>query len=331
MGAYENNLKGIDVKIPLNVITVITGVSGSGKSTLVKSILFPAISKIISGFGEKSGKYSRLEGDVNTINHVEFIDQNPIGKSSRSNPVTYLKAYDEIRKLYSLQQYSKFNGYTPAHFSFNVEGGRCEECQGEGTIKVEMQFMADIVLTCEQCHGKRFKDDVLEVKYKEKSIFDVLEMTVNEAIDFFSSKQAGTDKKIVEKLKPLADVGLGYIKLGQSSSTLSGGESQRVKLASFLANEKETPTLFIFDEPTTGLHFHDIRTLMHAFNALVERGHSIVIIEHNLDVIKSADWIIDLGPEGGNQGGYIVYEGTPEGILTKKESYTGKFLAAKMC
>lgn len=330
MGAYENNLKGIDVKIPLNVITVITGVSGSGKSTLIKSILFPAISKIINGVGEKSGKYSRLEGDIHTISHVEFIDQNPIGKSSRSNPVTYLKAYDEIRKLYSLQQYSKFNGYTPAHFSFNVEGGRCEECQGEGTIKVEMQFMADIVLTCEQCHGKRFKDDVLEVKYKEKSIFDVLEMTVNEAIEFFGSKQAGTEKKITEKLKPLADVGLGYIKLGQSSSTLSGGESQRVKLASFLANEKETPTLFIFDEPTTGLHFHDIHTLMHAFNALVERGHSIVIIEHNLDVIKSADWIIDLGPEGGNQGGHIVYEGTPEGIMKNKESYTGKFLAAKM-
>ena len=330
LGAYENNLKGVDVKIPLNIMTVVTGVSGSGKSSLIKGILFPAISKIVNGYGEKSGKYSRLSGDVDTVTHVEFVDQNPIGKSSRSNPVTYLKAYDEIRKLFSSQQYAKYNGYKPAHFSFNVEGGRCEECQGEGTIKVEMQFMADIVLTCETCQGKRFKEDILEVKYNDKNIFDVLEMTVNEAIEFFSKKKTGTEKKIADKMQPLADVGLGYVKLGQSSSTLSGGESQRVKLASFLSHEKSTPTLFIFDEPTTGLHFHDIKKLLHAFNALIEKGHSIVIIEHNLEVIKSADWIIDLGPEGGEDGGHVVFEGTPEKIVDEKRSYTGKFLREKV-
>lgn len=329
-GAYENNLKGIDVKIPLNIVTVITGVSGSGKSSLVRGILFPSVSKIINGYGEQSGKYSHISGDVKSIAHVEFVDQNPIGKSSRSNPVTYLKAYDEIRKLYASQQYAKFNGYKPAHFSFNVEGGRCEECQGEGTIKVEMQFMADIVLKCEHCDGKRFKEDVLEVKYKDKSIYDVLEMTVNEAIEFFSEKNAGTEKKIVSKLKPLSDVGLGYVKLGQSSSTLSGGESQRVKLASFLAHDKTPSTLFIFDEPTTGLHFHDIRKLLEAFNALVEKGHSIVIIEHNQEVIKCADWIIDLGPEGGDAGGEVVFEGIPEDIVKIKKSYTGKFLSEKL-
>jgi excinuclease ABC subunit A len=330
LGAYENNLKGIDVKIPLNIMTVVTGVSGSGKSSLIKGILFPAISKIINGYGEKSGKYSRLAGDFNSVSNVEFVDQNPIGKSSRSNPVTYLKAYDEIRKLYSQQQYAKYNGYKPAHFSFNVEGGRCEECQGEGTIKVEMQFMADIVLTCEHCHGKRFKDDILEVKYKGESIYDVLEMTVNEAIEFFSGKKTGVEKKITEKLQPLSNVGLGYVKLGQSSSTLSGGESQRVKLASFLSHEKASPTLFIFDEPTTGLHFHDIRKLLEAFNALIEKGHSIVIIEHNLEVIKSADWIIDLGPEGGDKGGYVIFEGRPEDITNVNESYTGSFLKEKV-
>ncbi|HBH48510.1 MAG TPA: excinuclease ABC subunit A [Bacteroidales bacterium] len=330
LGAYENNLKGIDVKIPLNIMTVVTGVSGSGKSSLIKGVLFPAISKIINGYGEKSGKYSRLTGDINTISHVEFVDQNPIGKSSRSNPVTYLKAYDEIRKLFSQQQYAKYNGYKPSHFSFNVEGGRCEECQGEGTIKVEMQFMADIVLTCEHCHGKRFKEDVLEVKYNRKNIHDVLEMTVNEAIEFFGKKTSGVEKKITEKLRPLSDVGLGYVKLGQSSSTLSGGESQRVKLASFLSHEKATPTLFIFDEPTTGLHFHDIRKLLEAFNALIEKGHSIVIIEHNLEVIKSADWIIDLGPEGGDGGGYIVFEGIPEKIVNEQKSYTGKYIKEKL-
>ena len=330
LGAYENNLKGIDIKIPLNIITAITGVSGSGKSSLIKGVLFPAISKILSGYGEKSGKCSHLEGDINTISHVEFVDQNPIGKSSRSNPVTYLKAYDEIRKLYASQQYAKYNGYKPSHFSFNVEGGRCEECQGEGTIKVEMQFMADIILECEHCHSKRFKDDILEVKYKNKNIYDVLEMTVNEAIEFFGEKKSGTEKKIVDKMQPLSDVGLGYIKLGQSSSTLSGGESQRVKLASFLALEKSSPTLFIFDEPTTGLHFHDIRKLLDAFNALVEKGHSIIIIEHNVEIIKSSDWIIDLGPEGGDGGGYVVFEGIPEELAICDKSYTGKFLKDKL-
>lgn len=329
-GACENNLKAVDVMVPLNIVTVITGVSGSGKSSLVKGILFPAVSKIINGYGEQSGKYSHISGDVKSISHVEFVDQNPIGKSSRSNPVTYLKAYDEIRKLFASQQYAKYNGYKPAHFSFNVEGGRCEECQGEGTIKVEMQFMADIVLKCEHCNGKRFKEDVLEVKYNNKSIHDVLEMTVNEAIEFFSEKITGTEKKIVAKLQPLSDVGLGYVKLGQSSSTLSGGESQRVKLASFLAHDKNPATLFIFDEPTTGLHFHDIRKLLTAFNALVEKGHSIVIIEHNQEVIKCADWIIDLGPEGGDEGGKIVFEGLPEELVEIQESYTGKFLAEKL-
>ncbi|MBN2485526.1 MAG: excinuclease ABC subunit UvrA [Bacteroidales bacterium] len=329
-GAFENNLKGIDVKIPLHIITVVTGVSGSGKSSLIRGILYPAMNKIIAGIGEQTGKYSRLTGDIRTINQVEFVDQNPIGKSSRSNPVTYIKAYDEIRKLFSDQQYAKYNGYKPSHFSFNVEGGRCEECQGEGTIKVEMQFMADIVLLCESCGGKRFKDDVLEVKYNGKSIFDVLEMTVEEAISFFSRKNTGTEKRIVDKLQPLADVGLGYVKLGQSSSTLSGGESQRVKLASFLALERSAPTLFIFDEPTTGLHFHDIRKLLDAFNALVEKGHSIVIIEHNQEVIKCADWVIDLGPEGGDKGGYLVFEGMPEDLIKQENSYTGKFLKDKL-
>ncbi len=329
-GAYENNLKGIDVKIPLNVLTVITGVSGSGKSSLVKGILFPVLSKILNGYGEQSGKYSHITGDIKTISHIEFVDQNPIGKSSRSNPVTYLKAYDEIRKLFAAQQYAKFNGYKPSHFSFNVEGGRCEECQGEGTIKVEMQFMADIVLQCEHCGGKRFKEDVLEVKYQGKSIYDILELTVDEAIELFSKKKTGTEKRIVSKLKPLADVGLGYVKLGQSSSTLSGGESQRVKLASFLAQDKNTSTLFIFDEPTTGLHFHDIRKLLSAFNALVEKGHSIVIIEHNQEIIKCADWVVDLGPEGGDKGGNIVFEGVPEDMIKVENSYTGKFLKEKL-
>ncbi len=330
VGAYENNLKGIDVKIPLNIMTVVTGVSGSGKSSLIKGILYPVISKIINGYGDKSGKYSRFSGDINSVTHVEFVDQNPIGKSSRSNPVTYLKAYDEIRKLYASQQFAKLNGFKPSHFSFNVEGGRCEACQGEGTIKVEMQFMADIILECEHCQGKRFKDEVLEVKYKGNSIFDILEMTVNEAIELFEKENATTEKKIVSRLKPLADIGLGYIKLGQSSSTLSGGENQRVKLASFLSNEKTTPTLFIFDEPSTGLHIHDIRKLLEALNALIEKGHSVVVVEHNLEIIKSADWIIDLGPEGGDQGGNIVFEGIPEEIVENERSYTGKFLQGKV-
>lgn len=330
VGAYENNLKGITVKIPLNILTAITGVSGSGKSSLVKGVLHPALSKIINGYGEQSGKYSHIKGDIKSIASIEFVDQNPIGKSSRSNPVTYLKAYDEIRKLLSAQQYAKFNGYKPSHFSFNVEGGRCEECQGEGTIKVEMQFMADIVLECEHCGGKRFKEDVLEVRFQGKNVHDILEMTINEAIEFFQAHKNTTTKKIVNKLNPLAEVGLGYVKLGQSSSTLSGGESQRVKLASFLSLENSKPTLFIFDEPTTGLHFHDIKKLLTAFNALIEKGHSIIIIEHNQEVIKSADWVIDLGPEGGENGGEVVFEGTPEELIQLDKSYTGKFLNEKL-
>jgi len=329
-GARENNLKGIDVKFPLNTLTVVTGVSGSGKSSLIRKILFPALTKHLGGYGEKTGDHTRLQGDLSLITAVEFVDQNPIGKSSRSNPVTYLKTYDDIRKLYADQQASKINGFTASHFSFNIDGGRCEECQGEGEIKVEMQFMADIHLTCESCHGKRFKADVLDVKYKEKSIYDILEMTVDEAIVFFSEKDKSEGKKIARKLMPLQDVGLGYVKLGQSSSTLSGGESQRIKLASFLAKEKDSPTLFIFDEPTTGLHFHDIRKLLDAINALISRGHTVIIIEHNTEVIKVADWIIDLGPEGGETGGYKVFEGTPEDIVKCEESYTGKYLVNKL-
>jgi excinuclease ABC subunit A len=331
IGARENNLKNINVKIPLNIMTVITGVSGSGKSTLIRNILSPALSKILLGTGEKTGKFDEIKGDINRLDSIEFVDQNPIGKSSRSNPVTYLKAYDEIRKLYADQQASKINNFKPSHYSFNVEGGRCEECQGDGFIKVEMQFMADVTLVCDTCNGKRFKDEVLEVKYKQKSIYDVLGMTVNEAIEFFGESDGSTERKIVNKLSPLAEVGLGYIKLGQSSSTLSGGESQRVKLASFLSKEasKQT-TLFIFDEPTTGLHFHDIKKLLDAFNALIARGNSVLIIEHNLEIIKSADWIIDLGPEGGKYGGNIIFEGVPEELIKHPKSYTGKYLKEKI-
>ncbi len=329
-GARENNLKNVDVRFPLNLMTVVTGVSGSGKSSLVNRVLYPAIKKRLGGYAEKTGAFDLLAGQPDSITAVEFVNQNPIGKSSRSNPATYLKAYDEIRKLMADQQASKLNGYKASHFSFNIDGGRCDECQGEGTIKVEMQFMADIVLQCEACHGKRFKDDILEVKYRNKNIHDILEMTVNETIEFFSASNATIEKRIIKKLKPLADVGLGYIKLGQSSSTLSGGESQRVKLASFLANEKETPTLFIFDEPTTGLHFHDIKKLLNAFNALIKNGHSLIIIEHNMEIIKCADWIIDLGPEGGEKGGNIVFEGTPEELTKCKDSYTGKFLRSHL-
>jgi excinuclease ABC subunit A len=330
IGARENNLKGIDVKFPLNTLTVITGVSGSGKSSLVKKILYPALTKYLGGYGDKTGDHTRLQGDISLITAVEFVDQNPIGKSSRSNPVTYLKTYDDIRKLFADQQASKINGFTASHFSFNIDGGRCEECQGEGEIKVEMQFMADIHLTCESCNGKRFKADVLDVKFKEKSIYDILQMTVDEAIIFFSENDKHEGKKIAKKLMPLQDVGLGYVKLGQSSSTLSGGESQRIKLASFLAKEKDTPTLFIFDEPTTGLHFHDIRKLLDAINALISRGHTVLIIEHNTEVIKVADWIIDLGPEGGETGGYKVFEGTPEELVKCDASYTGKYLINKL-
>ncbi|MDA3953430.1 MAG: excinuclease ABC subunit UvrA [Bacteroidales bacterium] len=329
--ARENNLKNINVKFPLNVLTVVTGVSGSGKSTLVKNILSPALSKILLGTGEKTGKFDKLQGDINQLENIEFVDQNPIGKSSRSNPVTYLKAYDEIRKLYANQQLSKINNFKASHYSFNIDGGRCEECQGEGVIKVEMQFMADVTLICDHCHGKRFKEEILDVKYRNNNIFNILEMTVNEAIEFFNEGIGSTEKKIVSKLSPLAEVGLGYIKLGQSSSTLSGGESQRVKLASFLSKENsKQSTLFIFDEPTTGLHFHDIKKLLEAFNALISRGNSVLIIEHNLEIIKSGDWIIDLGPEGGKYGGSIVFEGTPEELIKCRESYTGKYLKEKL-
>jgi excinuclease ABC subunit A len=331
-GAYEHNLKGIDVKFPLHVMTVVTGVSGSGKSTLVNEILYPALQKYYQGTGNKTGHYANLQGDLAALQNVELVDQNPIGKSSRSNPVTYVKAYDEIRKLYATRQQSKINQFKPSHFSFNVDGGRCEECQGEGIIKVEMQFMADVELVCEACEGKRFKESILEVKYRGKNIHDVLEMTINEAIEFFDEDKKNTQaKKTVEKLQPLADVGLGYVKLGQSSNTLSGGESQRIKLASFLGKEKkEGKMLFIFDEPTTGLHFHDINKLLSAFNQLIQKGNSIIIIEHNLEIVKSADWIIDLGPEGGEAGGKIVFEGTPEELVKNKKSYTANFLKEKI-
>ncbi|BDX36741.1 UvrABC system protein A [Tenuifilaceae bacterium CYCD] len=331
IGARENNLKNINTKFPLNTLTVVTGVSGSGKSTLVKGILYPALQKLLSGSGDRAGQFDEINGDYRRIKGVEMVDQNPIGKSSRSNPVTYIKAWDEVRKLLSEQQYAIKSGFKPAHFSFNVEGGRCEECQGEGVIHVEMQFMADITLVCENCKGKRFKDEVLEVKYKDANVYDILEMTVNQAIEFFDNGKTSTERKIVEKLKPLQDVGLGYVKLGQASSTLSGGESQRVKLASFLQkDENNQPLLFIFDEPTTGLHFNDIKKLLSAFDALIEKGHSIILIEHNLDVIKCADWVIDLGPEGGDGGGYLVFEGTPEQLAKHENSYTGKFLAEKL-
>ncbi|HEY5508654.1 MAG TPA: excinuclease ABC subunit UvrA, partial [Paludibacter sp.] len=330
IGARENNLKGINVKFPLNVMTVVTGVSGSGKSSLVRNVFYTALKKHYGGVADRTGQFGTLKGSMLLAKDIEFVDQNPIGRSSRSNPVTYIKAYDEIRKLFADQQLSKQMNYTASHFSFNTVGGRCEECQGEGTVTVEMQFMADLVLECEHCHGKRFKQDLLEVQYKGVNIHDVLEMTVNQAIEFFTEHTGHTEKKIVKRMKPLQDVGVGYVKLGQSSSTLSGGESQRVKLASFLANEKPEPTIFVFDEPTTGLHFHDIKTLMKAFDALIAKGHTVIIIEHNLEVIKCADHIIDIGPEGGNNGGNLVFEGTPEEILKCKNSYTGKFLKDKM-
>lgn len=337
VGACENNLKNIDVRFPLRVMTCITGVSGSGKSSLVSRVLYPALKKYYGGVAERTGDYGGLRGSMDQISDIEFVDQNPLSKSSRSNPVTYLKAYDEIRKLFALQQLSKQMGYTAAHFSFNTPGGRCEECQGEGTITIEMQFMADIVMTCEHCHGRRFNNDVLEVRFRSKSIYDVLEMTVNQAIEFFSETLESTLlkpskdealclKKIIKRLKPLQDVGIGYVKLGQSSSTLSGGESQRVKLASFLAQEGQEPTIFVFDEPTTGLHYHDIAVLLRALNQMVEKGHTVIIIEHNPAVIMAADHIIDLGPEGGQEGGRVVFEGTPENLIKCKESYTGKYM-----
>lgn len=332
-GVRENNLKNINVSFPLDIMTVVTGVSGSGKSSLVKRVLYPAITKHLGGYGDKNGDFDKLTGSFKKLKAVEFIDQNPIGKSSRSNPVTYVKAYDEIRNLYASQQLSKLRSFKPSHFSFNVDGGRCESCDGEGTITVEMQFMADVHLQCEECKGKRFKEEVLEVLYEGKSVYDLLCTTIDDAIEFFGKySKAGndTEAKIIQRLKPLQDVGLGYVTLGQSSSTLSGGEAQRIKLASFLTQEKsDSGTLFIFDEPTTGLHFYDIHKLLYALNALIEKGNTVIIIEHNPDVIKCADWLIDIGPDGGEEGGNILYEGTPEGLIKVKNSYTGKFLSSK--
>lgn len=326
-GARMNNLKGIDVIIPLNVFTCVTGVSGSGKSSLTKGILYPALKRQLDEVADIPGEFTALEGDVKAIKHIEFVDQNPIGRSTRSNPATYVKAYEAIRQLFAEQPLAKQMGFTPQYFSFNTEGGRCEECKGAGVINVEMQFMADLVLECESCHGQRFKRDILEVKFHNKDICDILNMTVCEAINFFNTHK---QKTIVNRLRPLEDVGLGYIKLGQNSSTLSGGENQRVKLAYFIGQEKQEPTLFIFDEPTTGLHFHDIQRLLTAFYALIERGHTILVIEHNLDVIKCADYVIDLGPDGGDKGGELVFQGTPEALIGCKHSITAKFLKEKL-
>ena len=326
-GARMNNLRGIDVKFPLNVLTVVTGVSGSGKSSLVKGILYPALKRNMGDVADAPGEFIALSGDTEQIKHIEFVDQNPIGKSTRSNPATYVKAYEHIRQLFANQPLARQQGFTAQHFSFNAEGGRCEECKGAGVITVEMQFMADLTLVCESCHGQRFKQDVLDVRYEGKNINDILNMTVTEAINFFKQhKQVA----IVNRLQPLEDVGLGYIKLGQNSSTLSGGENQRVKLAYFIGQEKAEPTLFIFDEPTTGLHFHDIKRLLAAIEALIRRGHSVVVIEHNMDVIKCADYIIDLGPDGGDKGGNLVFEGTPEDLALCKESVTGSYLRQKL-
>lgn len=332
-GALEHNLKNIDVKFPLNTLIVITGVSGSGKSTLVRDILYPALRKRHGGYADRTGKFGLLEGDINSINSVEYVDQNPIGRSSRSNPATYLKAFDDIRSLYASQELAKLRGYKPGFFSFNIAGGRCETCEGEGQIKVEMQFMADIYLKCEDCGGKRFKEEVLEIKYNGKSITDILDMTVKQAHEFFNAvdKKNSTLNKISEKIQPLEEVGLGYLKLGQPSNTLSGGEAQRIKLAFFLSKgTNEGKTMFIFDEPTTGLHIHDISKLLHSFNALIERGHTVTVIEHNMEVVKSADWIIDLGPEGGDGGGNLVFEGLPEDLVNCKASFTGRYLKEKI-
>jgi excinuclease ABC subunit A len=327
LGARHHNLQNINVKIPLNTLTVVTGVSGSGKTTLVKQILYPALKKYLGeSYSKAPGTYHELSGDLSKITQVEMVNQNPIGKSSRSNPVTYVKAYDSIRKLMSDRQLSKIRGFKPKHFSFNVDGGRCDTCKGEGDILIEMQFLADVRLICETCNGQRFKSEVLEVTYNGKNIFDILELSIDEALDFFAD-----ENDIIQKIQPLSDVGLGYIKLGQASSTLSGGEAQRVKLASFLTKERTTERiLFIFDEPTTGLHFHDIRKLLDALNALVEKGHTVLVVEHNMEVIKSADWVIDLGPEGGSKGGKLLFQGTPEGLAEVKESYTGGYLREKL-
>jgi len=326
-GARENNLKNIDVKFPLGCFTAVTGISGSGKSTLVKNILYPSIGKILVTVSESTGKFDQLRGDYDKIKAIEYVDQNPIGKSSRSNPVTYVKAYDAIRQLFSEQQLSKQRAYKPSFFSFNVEGGRCENCQGEGTVKIEMQFMADIYLTCENCHGKRFKKDILEVKYNGKNISEVLNLTIDDAMEFFKGQ-----RQIISRLRPLQEVGLGYVRLGQSSNTLSGGEAQRVKLASYLGkgNNKDDHTLFIFDEPTTGLHFHDIYKLLTSINKLIEAGNTVIIIEHNMEMVKCADWIIDLGPEGGEKGGNLVFEGSPEKLIELEDNYTAKYLREKL-
>ncbi|MBQ0020866.1 MAG: excinuclease ABC subunit UvrA [Bacteroidales bacterium] len=326
-GARANNLKGIDVEIPLNVMTVVTGVSGSGKSSLVRDIFYNAMKRSLDEVADRPGEFRGLEGCTKSVKSIEFIDQNPIGKSSRSNPVTYVKAWDEIRKLFAAQPLAQQMDYGPAHFSFNTEGGRCEECKGDGHITVEMQFMADLILECPSCHGHRFKSDLLEVRYEGQNVYDILNMTINQAIEFFTEHK---QKKIVNRLKPLQNVGLGYIKLGQTSNTLSGGENQRVKLAYYLGLEKQEPTIFIFDEPTTGLHFHDIKKLLTAFEALIQRGHTLLIIEHNMDIIKCADHVIDLGPEGGNKGGQLVCSGTPEQVAQCQESYTGRFLKEKV-
>ncbi|MEE9350423.1 MAG: excinuclease ABC subunit UvrA [Flavobacteriaceae bacterium] len=328
IGARENNLQNINVAFPLQNLTVVTGVSGSGKSTLVKKILFPAIHKKLNQYGEKAGEFTKIEGDFTTIKNIEFIDQNPIGRSSRSNPVTYLKAYDDIRSLFAYQQLSNIRNYKPKHFSFNVDGGRCETCKGDGKVVVSMQFMADVHLTCETCKGKRFKKEVLEVKFNKKSISDILNLTVDEAVDFFNESN---ENRIAKKIKPLQDVGLGYVQLGQSSSTLSGGEAQRIKLATFLLKgATKEKTLFIFDEPTTGLHFHDIKKLIKSFNALLTNGHTIIVVEHNIELIKVADYIIDLGLEGGKNGGELLFQGTPEALVKCKKSYTGQFLKEKL-
>jgi excinuclease ABC subunit A len=332
-GARENNLRNITVNFPLNTLNVVTGVSGSGKTSLVKQILYPALKRVYGGYTDHSGKYDKLTGDYQRIGTVELIDQNPIGRSTRSNPATYVKAFDDIRNLFAEQALAKTRGYKPGFFSFNIEGGRCEECEGDGTVTIEMQFMADIHLTCESCHGKRFKDEILDIRFNGLNIADILNLTVDEAIEFFETAKGDkySGAKIISKLKPLADVGLGYLQLGQSSDTLSGGEAQRIKLAFFLSKGiADTPTLFIFDEPTTGLHFHDINKLLTAFTELLAKGHSLIVIEHNPDVIKCADWVIDLGPDGGEKGGNLVFAGTPEDMVKCKDSVTGSFIKGKL-